>query len=146
MTDTATRNRNIKKVLTQAFGTGKVAVRGSRGSAYGWVTVDIAYAPRDREELSELTSKVWDLFKTAKIEIGTYGYNDPGSDYGFGSKIHINFERCRDTFAEGERVSYCGKLGVIKDRDFCKGGDWYAVQLDNGELARDCYKKDMVRA
>ena len=89
--NTATRNRLIKKVLTEAFGKGKVRVRGSRGTAYGWVTVDIDYAPRTHEEARELTAKVWQLFDAAKIEIGTYGYDDPGSDYGFGRTIHINF-------------------------------------------------------
>lgn len=91
MTDIATRNRQIKKVLSQAFGQGKVTVRGSRGTGYGWVTVKIDYEPRSRDEQRELTAKVWELFAAAKIEIGTYGYDDPGSDYGYGRTIHINF-------------------------------------------------------
>lgn len=114
--DTAERNRKIKQVLTAAFGAGKVTVRGHKGTAYGWVTINIAYAPKDRDELSALKSKVWDLFKAAQITIGTYGYDDPGSDYGFGSKCHLNFDQCRDVFNTGERVTYCGKPGVVKDR------------------------------
>jgi hypothetical protein len=39
---------------------------------------------------------VHQLIKAARIEIGTYGYNDPGSDYGFGSMINISFESCRE--------------------------------------------------
>jgi hypothetical protein len=31
------------------------------------------------------------LFAVSKIEIDTYGYDDPGSDYGFGKKIHLGF-------------------------------------------------------
>jgi hypothetical protein len=96
MTDTATRNRNLKKVLEQAFGRGKVTVRGSRGTAYGWVRVHIAYAPRNNRETTELRAQVNALIKAAKIEIGTYGYNDPGSDYGHGSMININFDDCRE--------------------------------------------------
>ncbi len=92
MTEIANRNRQIKKVLEQAFGRGKVTVRGSRGTAYGWVTVNIDYAPRSRDEERELTAKVWQLFAAAKIEIGTFGYDDPGADYGSGRTIHINFE------------------------------------------------------
>lgn len=94
--DTATRNREIKKVLEQAFGKGKVRTRGSRGTAYGWVTVDIAHAPRNVREAQDLRAKVMQLLKAAKIEIGTYGYDDPGSDYGHGSTIHINFEPLRE--------------------------------------------------
>ena len=95
---TAERNRKIKSVLSAAFGKGKgkVTVRGSRGTAYGWVDVNIAYAPRDRAEHDELKAKVWALFAAAKIEIGTYGYNDPGSDYGYGSKMHLGFAPLRN--------------------------------------------------
>jgi hypothetical protein len=96
MTDIATRNRNLKKVLEQAFGRGKVTVRGSRGTAYGWVRVQIAYAPRNNREATELRTQVNALIKAAKIEIGTYGYDDPGSDYGHGSMINISFDRCRE--------------------------------------------------
>lgn len=97
----AERNRALKRVMENAFGRGKVAVRGSRGTAYGWVTLRIAYAPRNRREAEELRAEVWRLIRAAKIEIGTYGYDDPGSDYGYGSTISINFEPYRekaDTF------------------------------------------------
>lgn len=143
---TAERNRKIKQVLTQAFGVGKVTVRGHKGTAYGWVTINIAYAPKDRDELTTLKAKVWELFKAAKIEIGTYGYDDPGSDYGYGNKMHLNFEQCRDVFNEGERVVFCGKAGVVKDREYSKGGDWYTVKLDSGVTESACYKNDLVRA
>ena len=141
----AERNRKIKQVLTTAFGTGKVTVKGSRGTAYGWVSIHIAYAPKDRAELEILTGKVWELFKAAKIEIGTYGYNDPGSDYGFGSKMHLNFDQCRDVFSVGDRVNYCGAAGVVKDRDYRAGGDWYVVALDNGAIESACYKGDLAK-
>lgn len=143
----AERNRLIKKVLTTAFGAGRISVRGGRGTASGWVTVDIAYAPKDRDERDTLKAKVWELFAAAKIEIGTYGYDDPGSDYGFGKEIHLNFEACRDTFQVGERVhvAYCSKPGVVAGRDYAKGGDWYIVALDDGTIEKGCYKNDLVR-
>ncbi len=105
----AERNRKIKQVLSAAFGIGKVTAKAGRGTASHWVTVSIDYAPKDLEERRELTAKVWQLFKAANIEIGTYGYDDPGSDYGHGNTMHLNFLQCRDVFNEGERVSWNGK-------------------------------------
>lgn len=145
---TAERNRKIKQVLTQAFGAGKVTVRGHKGTAYGWVTVNIAYAPKDRDELDALKSKVWALFAAAKIEIGTYGYNDPGSDYGYGNKMHLNFEQCRDVFNAGERVQWNGRTGTVKDRDYRSGGDWYNVAFDDAAAPGTTelfYKNDLAR-
>ena len=93
----AERNRLLKKVIAAAFAPHKVSVRGSRGTAYGWVRVHIEYAPRNWREAEEVRKAVWAVINANKIEIGTYGYDDPGSDYGHGSKIHIDFERCRET-------------------------------------------------
>lgn len=89
--EVAKRNRLIKKVLEQRFGRGKVRVRGSTGTAYGWINVKI-YTPNDGRRWSERNAEVMQLLNANKIEIGTYGYDDPGSDYGYGSKISINFE------------------------------------------------------
>lgn len=88
------RNRLIKKILSHAFGQGKVTVRGSRGTAFGWVTINIDYTPHDLERRDEIVALIHKLFKKANIEIGTYGYNDPGSDYGYGSKMHLNLNPC----------------------------------------------------
>ena len=90
---TAERNRAIKKILGKAFAPHKVTVRGHRGTAYGWITINIGYKPRDWEESRELTSKVSALLHAAKLSVGTFGYNDPGSDYGYGERMHVNFER-----------------------------------------------------
>ncbi len=92
----AARNRMIKSLLSKAFAPHKVTVRGSRGTAYGWVTVNIGYAPKSLDERRELVAKIWQIFAAAKIEIGTYGYDDPGSDYGFGREIHLNFDPIRE--------------------------------------------------
>lgn len=144
MSDIAERNRRLKKLLEAAFGRGKVSVKGSRGTSYGWVTVNIAYAPRDRAEHDELQKKVWHIVKAGQIEIGTYGYDDLGSDYGYGSKIHINFEQCRDVFNPGERVTFLDRPAIVKERDYRNGGDWYTIAMDNGTL-ETAYKNDMVR-
>lgn len=92
----AKRNAAIKKLLEGHYGKGKVWVRGSRGTAYGWVHVYI-----DKEVSSEAFReeyrKVGALIAAEKsIEIGTYGYDDPGSDYGYGSKINYSFHKPYD--------------------------------------------------
>lgn len=92
----AERNRKIKKLLTEAFAPNKVSVKGSRGTASGWVGVCIDFAPRNNRETQELRSKVEQLIAAAGIEIGTYGYDDPGSDYGFGKTINISFAAPRE--------------------------------------------------
>jgi hypothetical protein len=93
---TADRNRTLKSVIAKAFAPHKVSVRGSRGTAYGWVRVHIAYSPRNVREARELRATVWQVIRDNNISIGTYGYDDPGSDYGYGSKIHIDFDSCRE--------------------------------------------------
>ena len=91
----AERNRQIKKTLEKSFGRGNIRVRGSRGTAYGWVSVHINYAPRTPDHRSQIVALIRKMFARDGIEIGTYGYDDPGSDYGFGKKIHLGFERCQ---------------------------------------------------
>ncbi len=97
MTDIAARNRAIKKTLELAFGRGKVSLRGSRGTAYGWVSVNIDWTPRDVEQRGEMTEQVNKLLDAAGLlkEIGTYGYDDPGSDYGYGTRMSLNFNTCK---------------------------------------------------
>jgi hypothetical protein len=88
----ASRNQAIKALLEKAFGPGKVWVRGSRGTAYGWVHVYVDVEVSSAS-WSKLRNKIEALIKAAGIDVGTYGYNDPGSDYGFGSKINITFNK-----------------------------------------------------
>lgn len=140
---TAERNRLIKKVLSAEFGAGKVTVRGSRGTAYGWVTIKIAVRPKDRDERDAFKSKVWALFKANNISIGTYGYDDPGSDYGHGSKMHLDFDRCLDEFETGERVAWAGRLGKIAGYEYRSPG-WYKVEFDDGGPVEELYKADLV--
>jgi len=91
--DTSNRNKRLKQVVSELFPHYSIRVHGHRGTAYGWVTVKIGYTPKDLDERRALEAKVWDAINAAKIHIGTYGYDDPGSDYGYGRTIHINFVR-----------------------------------------------------
>ena len=120
----AIRNRAIKATLEQAFGRGKVRVRGSRGTAWGWVTVDIDWTPRDQDQRRTMTTEVYRLLDAAGLlkQIGTYGYDDPGSDYGYGNKMHLNFNTCR--YYRTMRASD-GTLLAMDDWD---GGQWRAVE------------------
>lgn len=143
----AERNREIKKLLTKAFAPNKVTVNGSRGTAAGWVSIKINYRPRDLDEERELKAKVWALLDAAKIEIGTYGYDDPGSDYGFGSKMHLDFGPCRDTFEEGERVMWeaAVKTGTVAQINY-RRPDWYFIQWDDAAPGKleEFYKRDLT--
>lgn len=104
----AERNRAIKRTLTDHYGSKKVRVRGSSGTAYGWVSVYIdaditfegekyvrpgVYSLEFVNARRQEENKVWDLLDKAGLsgEIGTYGYDSPGSDYGYGRTIHIEF-------------------------------------------------------
>ena len=147
MTTIAERNRKIKAVLTKAFGAGKVTVRGSRGTAYGWVSVNIDVRPKDSEHRDALKASVWELFAKHNIEIGTYGTpGDMGCDYGWGSKIHLNFGLPLDHFESGERVTWPsgGKVGSIVEPNYRNPG-WYMVQWDGAEKPEEFYKRDLSR-
>jgi len=113
--DIAERNRAIKRTLEAAFGRGKVRVRGSRGTACGWVSMSIDWTPLDNDKRQEMEAQVWALLGAAGLakEIGTYGYDDPGSDYGYGNRCSINFNRCRyyRTMRHAD-----GSLSVLTDR------------------------------
>lgn len=119
----AERNRAIKRTLEMAFGKGKVSVRGSRGTAYGWVSVDIDWTPLDVDQARDMEAKIWALLKAAGLEkeIGTYGYDDPGSDYGYGREIHIKFNATR--YYRTMRHSD-GSMSVMREYH---GGVWEKV-------------------
>lgn len=143
----AERNRLIKKVLSREFGQGKVTVRGSRGTAYGWVSVKIDVRPKDRDQRDAFKAKVWDLFAKNKIEIGTYGTpGDMGCDYGWGNKIHLDFAPCLDQFECGERVEWKAgnKVGTVKMENYSHPG-WYFVRWDGEDAPVEFYKKDLTR-
>jgi hypothetical protein len=88
---TAERNRLIKKGLQAVYGRDNVTVKGGRGTAYGWVHVKIS-APVAGEYYSDKKAAVMKIVNATGAKIGTYGYDDPGSDYGFGSEILFELE------------------------------------------------------
>jgi hypothetical protein len=84
------------------------------------VRVAIDWTPLDTDQAREMREHVWALLVAAGPgkEIGTYGYDDPGSDYGYWRKINIDFHRCRyfRTARHGD-----GTLLVLLDG---YGADW----------------------
>jgi hypothetical protein len=87
----AQRNRAIKKTLEQAFGRGKVRVRGSRGTGYGYVNVYINQEPRDWQQARELDSLCRQLLRAAGVDLGR-AYIDDTCQYET-DECHISFER-----------------------------------------------------
>lgn len=95
----AERNRAIKKLVAQAFPGHKVRVRGHTGTARGWISINIEYAPRDWREAQELKKLVQQLVVRSGNSPGRFGYDDPGSDYGYGLRMHVNFNQVREQVA-----------------------------------------------
>ena len=91
MSTIAERNRAIKKTLEQAFGRGKVRVRGSRGTGYGYVSVYIDHKPRDWETARELVTWCKRLLRAAKVDLG-FAYTDDTCQYTT-DQCSITFER-----------------------------------------------------
>ncbi len=89
----AIRNRAIKATLEQAFGRGKVRVRGSRGTGYGWVSVDIDWTPLDNDAAKEMRSKCKMLLRAAKVDLGRT-YTDDTCQYE-SDQCNISFNPCR---------------------------------------------------
>src|SRR3990167_8581912 len=93
MTDIAARNRAIKKTLELAFGRGKVRVRGSRGTGYGYVSVRIDHTPLDWQRAQELQGQCKALLRAAKIDLG-FAYTDDTCERTT-DKCSIGFNQCR---------------------------------------------------
>jgi len=114
MTDIAARNRAIKKTLAAVFGKNKVSVRGHRGTAHGWVSIDIDYTPRDPEARQELRTLCKTLLRKANIDLG-FTYTDDTCQY-TSDQCHLNFNRSR--FERTFRMADDGILyGKVWDRD-----------------------------
>jgi hypothetical protein len=113
------RNRAIKKTLELAFGRGKVRVRGSRGTGYGWVSVKIDYTPLDSDVRSTLENQCKQLLRAAKIDLG-HSYTDDTCQYET-DKCHISFNTCR--YYRTMRMP-SGDLAGIREM----GGEWETVE------------------
>jgi len=107
----AQRNRAIKRTLESAFGRGKVRVRGARGTAYGYVDVDIDWTPLDVDQSRDMQGLCKALLHAAKIDLGRT-YTDDTCQYE-SDMCHIGFNACR--YFRTMRMSD-GTLAVLADR------------------------------
>lgn len=80
MAQIAERNRQIKKLMSQVFGASNVRVRGSRGTGYGYVDVDINFTPRSADQSAELRQLCKQLMRKAGIDLG-FAYTDDTCQY-----------------------------------------------------------------
>ena len=83
---TSEKNRAIKKALVAVYGAKNVSVTGDRGTAYGWVRIDITLpntgtTPDEYRKLySETSQKVRDIARQALKEIGAEFYTYTSDD------------------------------------------------------------------
>jgi len=81
----------VRRVLEQAFGRGKVRVRSGKGTSSSWLYIDIAYAPRNRFEAQDLSALTELLIAKSGAHVGHHYPDD-----GYGSRrssVLISFER-----------------------------------------------------
>lgn len=116
----AERNRAIKKTLEQAFGRGKVRVRGSRGTGYGWVSVHIDWTPLDADQAREMRGKCKQLLRAAKIDLG-HSYTDDTCLYE-SDRCDISFNPTR--YYRTMRMSD-GRLAALTDYH---ASEWQTVE------------------
>lgn len=88
------RNKQIKKVLSDVFGAKNVSVRAGKGTAYGWVDIDIVagarisvdeqYTETEKNIINETCRKAEKILSDSKIEF--YKYSD---DMGKENKMYV---------------------------------------------------------
>ena len=93
MSRIAERNRAMKRTLESAFGKGKIRVRGARGTAYGYVDVDIDWTPLDSEQAEIMRAHCKALLRAAGIDLG-HAYTDDSCQWET-DQTHIGFNPCR---------------------------------------------------
>ena len=120
MTDIAARNRAIKRTLEQAFGRGKVTVRGSRGTGYGYVSVHVDWTPLDVDARREMEAQCYALLRAAKIDLGRR-YTDDTCQYTC-TECSIRFNTARYFWAQKHDD---GSMSVLTDP--FGGGEWQTV-------------------
>jgi hypothetical protein len=94
---------------------GKVRVRGSRGTGYGYVSVRIDYTPLDIDVRRDLEDKCKQLLRAAKIDLGR-AYTDDTCQH-LTDQCSISFNSCR--YYRTHRHPD-GSLAVIREY----GGSW----------------------
>jgi len=115
----AERNRAIKRTLESAFGRGKVRVRGSRGTAYGYVDVQIDWTPLDVEQGATMRAHCKALLRAAGIDLG-HAYTDDTCQWST-DQCHIGFNVAR--YYQTMRLSD-GSLAVLTNR---YNAEWQTV-------------------
>ena len=119
MTDIAARNRAIKSTLEKAFGRGKVTVRGSRGTGYGYVSVQIDWTPLDSDKAGEMREQCYALLRAANVDLGRR-YTDDTCQYTCTEcSISFNAARYYRTMRHDD-----GTMSAIVDR---YTGEWQNV-------------------
>jgi len=109
---TAERNRAIKRTLESAFGRGKIRVRGARGTAYGYVDVDIDWTPLDSDQAQTMRAHCKALLHAARIDLG-HAFTDDTCQWST-DQCHIGFNPAR--YHRTMRMSD-GTLAVMRDYD-----------------------------
>ena len=90
MATTAEKNRAIKKALATVYGQKNVQVTGGKGTAYGWIHINVSIPPvtgsaEYRKIHNEHSSKARDVAREALKEIGESFYTYT-SDDGYNSE------------------------------------------------------------
>ena len=93
-TTTATRNRAIKATLSKAFPGIKVTVRGDRGTAAGYVSAHVHYAPASFTASDELTALAITLLERAGVNLG-HRYTDDTCQFST-TDLSLKFDRPRE--------------------------------------------------
>lgn len=106
----AVRNRAIKSTLESVFGRGKVTVRGSRGTAYGYVDVRIDWTPLDSDQSARMHGECKALLHAAGIDLGRT-YRDDTCQYQT-DMCHLGFNPAR-YFRAMKHAD--GTMSVIRD-------------------------------
>ena len=89
----AIRNRQIKRTLESAFGKGNVRVRGARGTAYGYVDVDVNWTPLDADQSGVMRAHCKALLRAAGVDLGRT-YSDDTCEREV-DMCHIGFNQAR---------------------------------------------------
>lgn len=109
----ADRNRAIKQTLGKLYGRENVTVRGSRGTAYGWVHVKINRTPLDAAQAEVWGAEARAALMAAKVDLGR-AYTDDDCRFEM-DKCHIGFNSAR--FYRTNRTSDGAIWGQTYDSD-----------------------------
>jgi len=98
----ATRNKFIKKALASEFGWKNVSVTGDRGTAYGWVNIEVRVRkPHEgkcdwrcdtcNEERDRVVGRIWKILTETGLEAELWKYMDEMGDERYQCIISVSF-------------------------------------------------------